>query len=87
MTFQVFRNRAAWASQVTGAMFLVISAFMQGRQVFWYWGRWFERAAVIAALLTLALGLIALPRWQGFVAIAIFAYAVYWMSGTVYAVP
>ena len=87
MQFQTFRQRAAWWSQFTGAFFLIVSAYMQGRVAFWYWGRTFANTALIAAVLTLILGLFALPRWQGFVALAIVAYAVYWMSGPMYAIP
>jgi hypothetical protein len=42
--------------------------------------------ALIAAALTFILGLLSLPRWQSFVALAIVAYSIYWLSGPTYAI-
>jgi len=42
--------------------------------------------ALVAAGVTLVLGLLSLPRWQSFVALAISGYALYWLSGPTYGV-
>jgi hypothetical protein len=87
MTFGLFRERAAWLSQITCVVFLVVSAYVQGKSVFWGGCKTLGLVAAVAALLTLLLGALALPRWQGFVALAVSAYAVYWMSGPICAIP
>ena len=36
--------------------------------------------SLVAVTLTFLLGILALPRWQGFIALGICAYAVYWIA-------
>jgi hypothetical protein len=45
------------------------------------------RLAELTALLSLVLGVMALPRWQSFFALAVFAYAFYWFSHPIYVIP
>ena len=85
-----FRAKTRWLSQISGAVFLITYAYMRSKFIF-------ESGdtaggllliSMIAALLTFGFGVMSLPRWQGFVGLAICAYALYWfVFGTHYAVP
>lgn len=82
MNFTSFKAKAKWWCLASGALFLVISGYMQKKFIFESGttaGR-FLLVAMIAALFTLVLGIVSLPRWQGFVALVIAAYATYWLA-------
>jgi hypothetical protein len=81
------KERAKWWGLLCGAIFLVISSYMRWKFVFesGNTGGTFLLASLIAILMTLLCGALALPRWQGFVALAIVGYGVYWLSGPTYA--
>jgi hypothetical protein len=84
-----FRAKARWLSQISGVIFLVIHAYMRSKFVFESGNTAGKLLLIsmIAALLTFVFGVMSLPRWQGFVALAISAYAVYWFAvGPLYAV-
>ena len=89
MSLKSFRNRAPWLSLITGAVFLAIHIYIRSKFIFES-GNTAGRMlliTMIAALLTFVFGLFSLPRWQGFVALAISAYAGYWFAyGPLYAI-
>jgi hypothetical protein len=83
------RAKARWLSQISGVIFLIIHAHMRGKFIFESGNTAGKLLLIsmIAALLTLVFGIMSLPRWQGFVALAISAYAAYWFAvGPLYAI-
>ena len=88
MNFKAARERAKWLSQITGAVFLITYAYMQHVYVFQSGntGGMLALVLLITSALTLILGLLALPRWQGFVALIIVAFAFYCFTKPLYAV-
>ncbi len=89
MSLTSFRHKARWLSLITGFIFLVIHIYMRSKFIFESGNTagLLLLIAMIAALLTLVFGLFSLPRWQGFIALAIFIYAGYWFAyGPVYAI-
>ena len=74
------REKARWLSQITGVIFLLIHAYIRGKFIFESGNAagMLLLISMVAALLTLVFGILSLPRWQGFVALGITAYAFYW---------
>ena len=83
-----FKVNAKWLCLATGMIFLLISSYMRIKHVFedGNAAALLQLVALVAALATLILALLSLPRWQSFVALAIFAYAIYWISESTYAI-
>lgn len=81
-------DRTKWLGLLSGAVFLGVSSYMRWEFVFGSGntGGMLLLIALIAAALTFILGLLSLPRWQSFVALAIVAYSIYWLSGPTYAI-
>jgi hypothetical protein len=88
MGFENFKGYTRWGSQFGGAAFLIIWSYLQGTYVFvdTYYASKLVMLSFIAYLITIVLGLLSLPRWQGFVALAICAYATYWFTTPPYAI-
>jgi hypothetical protein len=82
MTLAQLRDRSRWWCLVFGLLFLVINIEMRVIVVFASGndGGMLLLISLGAVILSLILGILALPRWQGFVALGIFAYAVYWLT-------
>ena len=70
---------APWLSQLTAVLALVLIAFVRGKYAFVFGNTagMLLLMATIAAVITLILGIVALPRWQGFVAPAVFCVVAY----------
>lgn len=79
MSLQNFRERSKWLSQVSAAASLIIVVFLRSKFIFEFGNTagMFVLVAVVMLLLTLIFGVAALPRWQGFVALAIFVLVGY----------
>jgi hypothetical protein len=67
---------------VIHVIFLVIHAYMRGKFIFESGNTagMLLLISMVAAVLTLIFGVISLPRWQGFVALCVSAYAFYWFA-------
>ena len=67
---------------IAGIVFLGINAYMRTKFVFdsGNTAGMLLLIAVVAAVFTFICGIFALPRWQGFVALAISVYAGYWLG-------
>jgi hypothetical protein len=87
MKLKKIKEAAKWWGLLFGATFLLISSYMRWKYVFesGNLGGKFLLASLILILLTFVSGALALPRWQGFLALAIVGYALYWLSGPTYA--
>jgi hypothetical protein len=83
------RDKIKWLGIVSGTLFIIISTYLRVKFVFESGSvaDFLYLSASLAALLTLILGLLSLPRWQSFVALTIFVYALYWWSRPAYAIP
>jgi hypothetical protein len=82
MSFRAFREKSKWWCLATASVFIVVSSYMRMKFIF-EWGNnggALLLLALISACVTLILGLISLPRWQSFVALAVCCYAVYWST-------
>lgn len=79
MKSKSMRRHAKWISQVTAANSLILIAYVRGKYAFVFGNRAGSLLfiASLAALLTLVFGIPALPRWQGFVALAVFFFVAY----------
>ena len=89
MSGKSVREHAGWLSQITAAISLIIVVYVRSKFIF-------ESGndasllfiAMVAAVLTLILGIAALPRWQAFVALAIFCFVAYcFLFVSMYALP
>jgi hypothetical protein len=79
MNYQTIKEHSKWLSQVSAATSLIVIVFMQSKFIF-VSGNFAGNLlliSLIAAVFTFIFGLIALPRWQGFLALAIFSYVAY----------
>lgn len=88
MNLTSLKEIAKWFGLVSGGVFLFISIYMQRKFIFESGNTagLLLLIAMIAAGATLLAGILSLPRWQGFVALAISAYAMYWLVfGKLYA--
>ena len=81
-------DRTKWLGLLSGAVFLGVSSYMRWQFAFESGnaGGMLLLIALIAAALTFILGILSLTRWQSFVALAIVAYSIYWLSGPTYAI-
>jgi len=79
MNYQTIKEHSKWLSQVSAATSLIVIVFMQSKFIF-VSGNFAGNLlliSLIAAVFTFIFGLIALARWQGFLALAIFSYVAY----------
>jgi hypothetical protein len=88
MDLKQIKEKAKWWGLIFSVIFLGISSYMRWKYVFESanTGGMFWLASLIIILMTLVCGVLALPRWQSFVALAVVIYSVYWLSGPLYAV-
>ncbi len=79
MNYKIFKKYSLWLSQFSAAISLISIVFVKS-----YWV--FVNAnlagnlvivSIFFGLLTLLFGLVSLPRWQGFVAMAVFGFVAY----------
>ena len=90
MSGKSFGERAKWLSQVTAAISLIIVVFVRSKFLFdsGNTAASLLLIAMVAAVLTLVLGIAAIPRWQGFVALAVFSVVAYCLLFvSLYAIP
>ena len=80
----IIRDGAKWYGLGTGALFLIISTYMRLKFVFdsGTFAGALLMALIILAVLTLLFGLLSLPRWQAWIALAVSGYAVYLLCFT-----
>jgi len=77
-------EKTKWWGLMCGAIFLVVSSYMRWKFVF----EPGPTAGVLLifsmflAVLTLAFGLLSTPKWQSWIALAVFCYALYWVFFT-----
>jgi hypothetical protein len=78
-----------WYAVFGAGMFLVISTYVSIKHVFWSGATatLLQQFAFVAALVALIFGLLSLPRWQSFFALAVVAYAFYWLTHIKVAIP
>ena len=83
------KDKVKWYGVISGWVFLAVSTYVSVKHVFWdsSAARSLQHLAAVAALLTLIFGLLSLPRWQSFFALAVVGYALYWLTHVVIAVP
>ena len=79
MRGNTIKQLCPWLSQFTAVAALILIAFVRGQYAFVFGNTagMLLLAATIAAVLTLILGMVSLPRWQGFVAVAAFCFVAY----------
>jgi hypothetical protein len=85
-----FKDRVKWYGVVSGCAFLGISTYIKYVKVAFPYAEeasFYMRLAELAALSTLVLGVMSLPRWQSFFALAVFVYAFYWFTHPIYIIP
>lgn len=85
----LLKDRVKWYGVLTAGVFLAISIYMQVKYIFHDadLARFLEKTALVAAFLTLVFGVMALPRWQSFFALAVAAYAAYWFTQPPFGIP
>jgi len=85
----MLKDKVKWYGFVSACGFLALSTYIKYVKVVFYTGvgEAFVWSSFAVALLTLALGLLALPRWQSFFSLAVCGYAYYWLSHPAYAIP
>lgn len=84
------KDRVKWYALASGCVFLALSTYVKYVKVVFYYAEeanGYMRSALLAAIATLVLGLMSLPRWQSFFALAVVVYALYWFSRPAYAIP
>jgi hypothetical protein len=83
------KDKVKWYGIVSGVLFIGGSTYLHVKFVFESGNvaQLLYLSTTLAALLTLVLGVLSFPRWQSFVALTIFVYAVYWLSQPAYAIP
>jgi hypothetical protein len=81
MSFQTLKKYSPWLSQASAAVSLLIVVFMRIKFVFdsGNTAGMLLLIAMLTSLLTLVFGVVALPRWQGFVALGIFGLVAYYI--------
>lgn len=79
MNSNTIKQLCPWLSQFTAVTALILIAFVRGQYAFVFGNTagLLLLAATVAAVLTLVLGILSLPRWQGFVALAAFSFVAY----------
>ena len=83
------KDRVKWYAVVSAGLFLASSTYLHVKWVFEFGtvAGGLASLATLSALTTLVLGLLSLPRWQSFFALAVFAYSIYWHTQPAYAIP
>ncbi len=79
MNYQTIKEHSKWLSQLSAATSLILVVFLQSKFIFSS-GNFAGKLVLIlliAEIFTFIFGVISLPRWQGFVALAIFSYVAY----------
>ncbi len=81
MSLKAFREHSKWLSQVSAAVSLIIVVFIRSKFIFESGNTagTLLLVAMITSFLTLVFGVASLPRWQGFVALAIFVLVAYFI--------
>ena len=81
MLSATFRKHSKWLSQVSAAVSLIIIVFVRSKFIFdsGNTAGMLVLVAIITTLLTLIFGVASLPRWQGFVALAISIFLAYYI--------
>lgn len=79
ITFRAIKDWAPWCGLVTGGLFLLGSTYMRVKFVFdsGNIAGALLMVLIILAVLTLFFGLLSLPRWQAWIALAASGYAFY----------
>ncbi len=79
MNYKTLKTHSKWLSQICAATSLIVIVFVKSKFVFvsGNFAGTLVLISLIAALFTLVFGFIALPKWQGFVALGIFGYIAY----------
>ena len=79
MNYRTIKDHSKWLSQVSALTSLVVIVFVQSKFVFdsGNFAATLVLISLVAAVFTFVFGVIALPRWQGFVALGIFSYVTY----------
>jgi hypothetical protein len=88
-TSVALKDRMKWFAVLSGCTFLAISSYIKYVRMVYYIGeeaRFHMQLAILAALATLVFGLMSLPRWQSFFALAVFAYSFYYFSRPAYGI-
>jgi hypothetical protein len=85
-----FKEYSKWLSQITAAISLIVLVFIKSKYIF-YSGKDAGKLVLITMItagLSFVFGIASLPRWQGFVALAIFSFVAYCILFTpLYAIP
>lgn len=79
MNLKTLKKHSVWLSQLSAAISLVLVLYIKSKRVFVNEN---EAAALlliamIATTFTFIFGILSVPRWQGFLALAIFSYTAY----------
>ena len=79
MNYQTFKKHSKWLSQISAVTSLIVIVYVQRKFVFdsGNIAATLVLISLIAAIFTFIFGFIALPKWQGFVALGIFGYVAY----------
>jgi hypothetical protein len=84
MIFVRIKAGAKWYALVSSVLFVTVSTFIRVKYIFE--SGFIEGVLLYSslglAIITLLFGLLALPKWQSWVSLAIFCYAVYWICFT-----
>lgn len=85
----MLKDKTKWYGVVSAGVFIVTSIYLnvkwefESAQV----AGWLALITILAAIATLILGLLSLPRWQSFFALGVFVYALYWFTKPAYMIP
>lgn len=79
MNYKTFKEYSKWLSQISAVISLIIVVFLQSKRVFINDSvpGTLVLIAMIIAVFTFIFSVIALPRWQSFVTLAVFIYVTY----------
>lgn len=84
------KDKIKWAAFISACAFLVVSTYIKYIKIVIYYAEeacFYMLLVEVAALATLVLGLLSLPRWQSFFALLTCGYALYWFSQPAYGIP
>jgi len=79
MNFKTFEKYSVWLSQFSAAVSLTGIVYLTSKFIFYSGNEagTLLLIAMIATVFTFIFGVLSLPRWQGFVELAIFSFAAY----------
>lgn len=79
LRWQSFKDKVKWYGAISACVFLSLSIYIQVTWVFYdvRVGRLLHHLEFTAALAALVFGLLSLPRWQSFFALAVWVYTFY----------